>query len=369
MGGKPAFINFPRALLVNGGADILPPAEVVIEILETVESDPEVLAACRSLRARGYRLALDDCVPDQNLQPLIDLMNYIKVDFRATGRDEQAGAVARCGKLTRLIAEKVETQEEFGAARRMGYHLFQGYFFARPVIVSTKDVPAFKLNRMRILQQLHRPEMDFRAVTELIKHETSLSYKLLRFVNSALFSLREPLESIQQAVAYIGEAGLRRWLPIVVLTDLNGDRPSQLAVNALVRARLCESLAPEAGMDSRAGDLFLLGLFSHLDAMYGRPIEELLEGLHLRDDICEVLRGNGISGNPLGALWEAVISYERGEWDRTVSLARAARIHPGSVPALYASAVKWADLVVHGNLGQSETGSLSAHEAEPAVSA
>lgn len=369
MGGKTVFINFPRTLLVNGGAGILPPGEVVIEILETVESDAEVLAACRALRARGYRLALDDCVPSQRPRPLLDLVNYVKVDFRATRRDEQASAGRNCGKFIRLIAEKVETQEEFGAARSMGYHLFQGYFFARPVIVSARDVPAFKLNRMRILQQLHRREMDFGAITELIRHETSLSYKLLRFVNSALFSLRNPVDSIQQAVAYIGEAGLRRWLPIVILTDLNSDRPSQLAVNALVRARLCESLASEAGLTGRAGDLFLLGLFSHLDAMYGRPIEELLDGLHLHEDICEILGGRETARSRLGALWDTVIAYEQGEWDRSLSVARAARIDPGSVPALYAAAVQWADLVVHGAATQSETGARAVETTEPALQA
>ena len=369
MGGKPVFINFPRELLVNGGGAILPPNDVVIEILETVESDPEVLAACRDLRAKGYRLALDDCIPEQKPQALIDLMNYIKVDFRATGKEGLEQAVHRCSRIACMVAEKVETQEEFNDARAMGYQLFQGYFFARPVIISTRDVPPLKLNRLRILQQLHRPEMDFAAITELIKHESSLSYKLLRFVNSALFSLRKPLESIQQAVAYIGEAGLRRWLSIVVLTDINGDRPNQLAVNALVRARLCESLAPEAGLGGRSGDLFLLGLFSHLDAMYGRPLEELLDGLSLRDDICEILIGRRAPGDRAGALWQTVIAYERGHWDDSVVLARAAGISPGRVPALYAAAVKWADQVMHGTLAPAEEEAAPAEDAEPAVPA
>jgi EAL and modified HD-GYP domain-containing signal transduction protein len=230
----------------------------------------------------------------------------------------------------------------------MGYSLFQGYFFARPVIVSTRDIPGFKLNRLRILQQLQLADMDFAAMGELIHYETCLSYKLLRFVNSALFTVRKPIESITQAMVYIGEMGMRRWLPVIILTDMSSDLPGQLPVNALIRARWCELLAPEAGLGHRRGDLFLLGLFSHLDAMYGRPMEELLPGLNLNGDLAETLLGQRPYGDRMAALWDAVIAYEQGRWDRMAEFCALGRIHTGSIATLYASAVKWADAVIHG---------------------
>jgi len=352
MGHKPVFINFPRALLVGGGGTILPPGEVVIEILETVTGDPEVVAACQALRARNYRIALDDFVPGDWTDPLPGLVDYLKVDFRATTPAQQFDVVRRYGGTACLLAEKVETQEEFERARAMGYSLFQGYFFARPVIVSTRDVPAFKLNRLRILQQLQLPGMDFSAMSHLIRQEPGLSYKLLRFVNSALFAISEPIQSIHQAMLYIGEIGMRRWLPVIILTGLNDGKPDELAVNALQRARLCELLAEEAGFGSRSGDLFLLGLFSRLDTMYGRPLEEVLGRLSLRSDIVDTLLGRCLPGNHLAPLWNTVVAYEQGEWDRMAASAGEAGLRGDFVAALYAEAVRWADLVIGGRLAE-----------------
>lgn len=351
IGGRPAFINFPRSLLVSGGGAVLPPGEIVIEILESVQSDAEVESACRTLRAHGYKLALDDFMPGGAAEPLAALVDYIKVDFQATTPAEQEHVVHKHGRTASLLAEKVETHDEFRRAMGMGYKLFQGYFFARPMIVSTREIPGFKLNRLRILQQLHLADMDFRTVSELIRREAALSYKLLRFVNSALFNVRQPIESIQQATSYIGESGMRRWLPVVILADLNSGGPGELAVNALVRARLCESLAPAAELGSRSSDLFLLGLFSHLDAMYGRPMEEVLSGLNLCQEISETLLGRPRRGSRLAAVWSTVTAYERGCWEQMVASAEAAGIAPGEVPAHYAAAAKWAEVVVRGNAG------------------
>jgi len=350
LGRKRAFINFPKDLLASGGAALLPPEEVVIEILESVVPDLGVMLACNDLRSRGYKLALDDFVPCEGVNPLASIADYIKVDFRSTVPSQQAEVVERWGKQACMLAEKVETLEEFERARIMGYSLFQGYFFARPVIVSTPDVPGTKLNQLRILQQLQFPEMDFAAMGELVRQDTAIAYKLLRFVNSALFAAREPIDSIQQAMVRVGELGMRRWLTIVLLTDLTANRPGELAVNALLRARFCELLAAEAGLGSRSGDLFLLGLFSHLDAMYGRPIDELLSGLNLHNDISDTLLGVAPPGIQVAGLWATVLAYEQGDWDRMGRSAATAQIRTAAVQPLYAAAVRWADQVVHGGI-------------------
>jgi EAL and modified HD-GYP domain-containing signal transduction protein len=362
MYGKPVFINFPGPLLANGGAQLLPPDEVVIEILETVVPSLDLVVACHDLRSRGYRLALDDFVPSPDRAPLAAIAHFIKVDFRLTTVAQQREVIRKWRKTACLVAEKVETRDEFERARAMGFHLFQGYFFAKPVMVSTTDAPGSKLNRLQILQQLQHQELDFDAIGKLVSQDSSLSYKLLRLVNSALFSVREPIDSIRKAIILVGELALRRWLTVLLLTELATDQPSELAVNALVRGKFCELLAPEAGLGNRAEDLFLLGLFSHLDAMYNRPLDELLSGLNLRADIVETLLGQNGSTTPLAALWNAILAYEHGDWDRMAEAAATAGIPTGVVRPLYAAAVQWAELVVHGGPVEKTTGRVAGEE-------
>jgi len=346
--GKPAFLNFPRGLLVGDGGATLPPAQTVIEILETVEPDEEVVAACQRLRARGYRLALDDFVPAGGSNPLLSLIQYLKVDFRLTTRSQQAKVARRYGRDVQLLAEKVETEEEFRAASSMGYTLFQGYFFARPVILSRQEVPAFKLDYLRIMEELHRDELDFDQIAGLLRAQPALAYKLLRFVNSALFAIRQEIGSIQQAMTIIGEDELRRWLSVALLMGLTTDKPDEVMMNALARARFCELLAPQAGLESRRADLFLVGLFSRLDTLFGLPLEEVLGELNLREDMRRALLGTAKPGERLAALWDLVLRYEAAEWDAAAERAAGLGVTVERLREAYTSALSWSDEVWRG---------------------
>ncbi len=345
LGGKPAFLNFPRTLLVEGAASVLPPKTTVIEILETVEPDAPVVEACERLRTQGYQLALDDFVPQKAPHPLIPFADYLKVDFRATTPEEQREAATRFEGQLRLLAEKVETREEFRRAARQGYEYFQGYFFARPEILAARQIRGTKLNYLRILSELHHPELDFYKLTALLKREHALAYKLLRFVNSALFSRREPIESIHQALTFVGEEAARKWLMVVGLLDLTTDRPAELAANTLVRARFSELLAERSGLRSRREDCFLMGMFSRLDAMLGRPLEELLEELNLHEEIVRALLHRPKAADSLGSLWKLVEAYEAADWKEVDPLATALKIEMGVLGASYTEAVAWADAV------------------------
>jgi EAL and modified HD-GYP domain-containing signal transduction protein len=344
MGGKPAFINFPEDLLLTDGAAILPPAATVIEILETVRPDSELVAACARLRARGYRIALDDFDPAVS-NPLTEVADIIKIDFRATSRAEQAAAASYYGRRSGMLAEKVETQEEFHQAVSMGYQYFQGYFFARPVIASTRVIPGFKLNYMRILQKIRAPELDMAGLAGLITREPALSYKLLRFVNSALFSPSYPIGSVKQALAYAGENEIRRWLSIITLVDLASDKPDELVIGALLRARFCELLAPGAGLKNRAGDLFVLGMFSLLDAILNCPMEELVGRLALPDDIQSALLGKAAPGSAIGSLWRLVLAYESGDWEPVERSVSQLGVPASLPPAMYQAAIQWTGAV------------------------
>lgn len=347
LGGKPAFINFPRSLLVEGAATVLPPEKTVIEILESVEPDAEVQAACARLHAQGYRLALDDFVPTTQSHPLIPPADILKVDFRLASAEQQRRAANRFGGQLELLAEKVETREEFEQAAGMGYRYFQGFFFARPVLTAFRQIEGCRLNYLHILKELHREHLDYRRLTELLRREHALAYMLLRFVNSALFARRETVESIHHALEIIGEDAARKWLSVVVLLDLSADQPPELAVSTLVRARFAEMLAPAAGVGSRSEDCFLMGLFSRLDTMMGRPMEELLDGLHLDEEVTRVLLGRARPGDQLPKIWESVLSYESADWAQLAKLAAALSIPAAVLTPDYAEAVAWADAATH----------------------
>ena len=191
----------------------------------------------------------------------------------------------------KLLAEKVETKEEFDQAAEMGYTCFQGYFFSKPVIISGKDIPGFKLTYLQMLQEINSPEMDFRKIEDLIKREVSVSYKLLRYINSAFFGLRRKVESIRQALALLGERNIKKWISLIALSSMGEDKPMELAASSLIRAQFCESLAPKMGMRDREHDLFLMGLFSMIDAIIDRPMAEILDELSISEDIKVALSG------------------------------------------------------------------------------
>ncbi len=346
LGGKRAFINFPRKLLVEDCASLLPREVAVIEILESVEGDQEVLEACAALRRRGYLLALDDFAEREDTTALTRMADIIKVDFRATEPAEQEELMQRYGRRgIRMLAEKVETQAEFERARKIGYTYFQGYFFARPVIVQGREVPGFKLNYLRILQEVHRPELDYRRLEALLKPEVSLTYKLLRYVNSAVFGFNRRIESIKEALVLVGENEVRKWVSVVVLPQLAGNKPGELVLTAVVRARFCELIAQPAGLGGRASELFLMGLFSLLDVMMDQPLEGLLEQLSVADDVRATLLESAPPGDRIAGVYALVRANEQADWDALAANAASLAIPAERIPELYLEAVQWGDQV------------------------
>ncbi len=344
--GKKAFINVTREVLVNGLIELLPKDLTVVELLETIEPDDEVLAACRKLKAAGYTLALDDFVYGPRFEPLIELTDIIKVDFLLT---DQAGRadLARRGQQRgiRLLAEKVETHEDFRAAVDLGYTWFQGYFFCKPVILSRKDVPGNKLQYLKILQEIQRPEINLEQVEHIIRRDLSLTFKLLRYLNSPAFNFRNEIETIRQALMLLGERQIRKWASLVIVTSLGKDKPEELVKQALVRARFCETLCPLVGLGQRAEDLFLTGMMSLIDAILDRPLADLLRDLPLNADIRDALLGQD---NRLHQIYSLTVAYERGDWEQLARLTAQLGLSSADIPGLYLSAVEWATQSYHG---------------------
>jgi len=344
--GRRMFVNCPRDFLVQGYISLFPRDTVVAEILETVPPDEEVIEACQRLKQDGFLIALDDFVDDPKWAPIVALADFIKVDFRLTDRMEQRSLAARYArKGIRMLAEKVETPEEFSAGLQMGYSLFQGYFFCRPEIMQHHDLPAFKLAYLELLQAATAPEFNFEVLASKIKQEASLTFRLLRYLNSAAFGLRLEIRSIPHALSLLGERELRKWIAVVSVGVMADGKPGELMVVPLVRGRFCELLAPFAGMGDQTNDLFLLGLLSVMDAILDQPLETILAEMPVRQEIKQALLARtGTYRNML----DIAIAHERADWTKISTLAASLGIPEGQIPALYVSAVDWASSLRRG---------------------
>ena len=337
--GRRMFINCPRDFLLRDYASLFPPQSVVIEILETIRPDQEVIEACRRLKQAGYTLALDDFVDSPAWAPLVELADIIKIDFQLTDRNEQRDIVSRyAGKKIRMLAEKVETQEEFTAGMQMGYTLFQGYFFCRPEVMRHRALPASKLLYLDLLRAATAPEFNIRELAPKIKHEPSLTYRLLRYLNSAAFGLRAEIRSVAHALSLLGERELRKWIAVVSVSVLADGKPDELMTVPLVRGRFCELLAPLAGLADHASDLFLMGLLSVMDAVLDQPLDSILADLPVRQEIKEALLAR------TGLYWrllEIAVAHERADWGKVGALLSETEMEEDRVSELYVAAVDW----------------------------
>jgi c-di-GMP-related signal transduction protein len=343
-GGKRAFINFTRDTLVNGYASIMPKNSVVVEILENVPPDDEVMEACRNLKDTGHLLALDDFVLGASYEELLEMVDIVMVDFLQNSRDDQARLVDRLRpRGIKLLAEKVETPDDFSHALDAGYHYFQGYFFEQPVVLSGKDVSASKLNLLNLLREINKPDADFHRIEAVIKREVALTYKLLSYMNRAAFAFRREVQTVQQALMMLGETGVKKWVSMVALTDMGVDKPFELVVTSVVRAKFCESMALRIGFDERAHDAFLMGLLSLIDTLLGRPLPELLGSLPITEDVRHALLGDD---NTLGNVHHLAVAYEWGDWAEVSRLSAVLDVSEAAIPEIYLKAIEWGNSTV-----------------------
>jgi c-di-GMP-related signal transduction protein len=336
--GRRAFVNCTKDTLVQGLVRLLPSATTVVEVLEDVPPDAEVIAACESLKQDGYLIALDDYVADDPREALAEMADIIKVELPLTTEEQRAELVRRHGPWrSRMLAEKVETQHDFLRARDQGFVYFQGYFFRRPEMLSTRDMPANRLNYLRMLQEVSRAELDIPAIEKLIKGEASVCYRLLRYLNSAIFGLKNEIHSVRHALSMLGERELRRWVRLVAAVGAGQDKTSDLVLSALVRGRFGELLAPH--VPHGESDLFLLGLLSLIDAMLEMPMAEVLEKISLDRETKAVLLGQPSLLRPV---FQLMLAHESGEWEAAAQLAESVQLEPEQTAGYFWEAQQWA---------------------------
>lgn len=342
--GKRGFVSFPRSLLLKEFSAHLSSEMVTVGIPDDVEPDEEVLAMCRKLKAAGCELAMDNFVPARRDSPLLELADIVKVDFTATGVVQRR---AICEELiatgVKAMARKVATPQEFDQAVGWGYSYFHGSFFSKPVIQVDKEISASKLVQLRVLNEVNQSELPYDDLEDLIKQDVSLTYKLLRFMNSVWFGLRYEVRSIKHALVLLGPKAVRKWASLVVVGRAASDKPRELLLRSLSRARAGELLAPLIGMAAVAPELFLMGMFSVIDALMDMPMIDVLGRLPLNKSIKgALLAGEG----PFGLVLDTIVAYEQGEWERFSSCAQTLGLDEGLVPDLLTTSLQWANHAV-----------------------
>jgi c-di-GMP phosphodiesterase len=334
-GGLPVHINFPRELLV--GECLLPmqPASVIIEVLEDVPADREVLAGITALRKRGHRIALDDYSARASDCALLDVADIVKVALsRENGADLPRTVRELKARGLTLIAEEVETVEQFESCIDLGFDAFQGYFLQHPQTFKVQRVPSSKLGTLRLLTTLSRDDVEMAEVEKIVSQDMSMSYRVLRCINSSFYNLPRKVESIRQAIVILGLDPLRQLCSLLALQGFD-DRPPNLIVVAMARARMCEQLGRLAGA-ADTGPYFITGLFSMLNVLTGVPVSRLLEELPLSKPIEQALTK---AEGPLGAALQCVRAYERGRWKEAAFQGLPLQV----MRAAYVDAVFWAE--------------------------
>jgi EAL and modified HD-GYP domain-containing signal transduction protein len=335
VGSKLAFVNLTRNFLLQ--QDRLPALQkrVVLEVLEDITPDPQVIAALQALAARGYAIALDDFTYREELLPFVKVAQIIKLDVSQIGVEALPRHV-ECLRphKRRLLAEKVETHEEFELCKSLGIDYFQGYFLSKPVTLAGKRLPANKLAVLQILAKVQDPNTSMGDLEKLISTDVSLSYRILRFVNSVQFAAAKQIDNVRRAIIMTGLYQIRTWVSLIVLSRLD-DKPPELIRIALVRSRLCELFSRRLGL-APPETYATAGLFSTLDALLDQPLEEILGSLPLNAEIADaLLKGSG----RIGEVLQGVLACERGDWES------AARLGVGdeALSRAYLDAIAWAD--------------------------
>jgi c-di-GMP-related signal transduction protein len=340
--GQVAFINCTHQMLLTDYFALLPPKDVVIEIQETVPANEEVALACARLKSNGYSIALDNFVPEDSRASLVPYADFIKIDISKVLPWQSTELIGLYGsEHCRMLAQKVETRPQFMTARHNGFTRFQGYFFRRPENLRVRQIPASQTTYLRLQSAVAKSDVDFNEIEDLVKHEPSLCYRLLRYLNSPLIGLSLPVLSIRHALNLLGEEESVRWIRMATTLVPGQDKLSDLVLAALVRARFCELIAPR--IEPARSDLFLMGMLSLMDAILSVPIGMVIEKLCLDPEISAQLLCAKTGGQTaLSPVYDLMVAREAGDWERVTRLGKKLKLSLSFVAETSNEAMRWA---------------------------
>ncbi len=337
-GGGKAFINFSKDMLIKEIPFLLPVELTVVEVLERVDIDGDVIEACRKLREKGYIIALDDFVFNESYLPLLDIAHIIKIEFPVVEYDVQRELIKKYKSKIRFLAEKVETREEYQIAYDMGYDYFQGYFFSKPVIIKEKEIDSLNINLIKIMEVLNHDDPEYQKIAEIIGTDLGLSYKLLKLANSAFFGSKNKILHIKQALVQLGLIEIKKWIYVMMLKDIQIVENRELIKNCLIRAKFMELMAVETGKGNQQFEYFLTGMFSSVDVLMNRDMEEIVNGLFLPDSVKDALLGRE---NEIKYVLDIVVNYELLIWDDLVLDKIAGGIVQENLINMYMESLMW----------------------------
>lgn len=347
--GKPCFVNFTENLLMSSINEYLNPSQVVIEILEDVPLTPKLVERVIELKSYGFKIALDDFILDEHVQIYDELfvhIDFIKVDFLLSPlleRMEIENKVKEKFPHIKLLAEKVETRNQFEVAKHSGYELFQGYFFEQPQILKATDIPVNTIQYFYIISLLKEEEPNIQLLSENIERDISLTYKLLQMVNNSSRRSKSKVRSIKQAILILGIADLRKWIYLLAMReiDMNTDTDlfKEVMRTSLFRAKACEKLA-KLSCKQNFSEYFFVGMFSLIDTLLQRPLHIILQQLPFSEDIKATILGYQTEMTPY---LEFSIALGKLDWDSLEELAPKINIDLTSIDLLYHEAIEWAE--------------------------
>ncbi len=348
VGDKKAFINFTHDLLLDEMYMLLPPERCVVELPPAEAVGDDVVAACRKLKAAGFKLALDNVIARRQVERLLPHCDFIKVDLQAVEPAKRGHLIREfAGHEQKLIAGKVETAEDFALAVSLGCRYVQGYFFCRPEVLKGKGLAGIEQVYLQLLGELKQPQLDFARVESLIKRDVSLSYKLLRYMDTAAVAVGRRVTSVQDALAVLGEQPLRKWLALVCFTSLSRKKPSELLLTCLVRGNFCEAIAKATHLADRQLEAFFIGLLSGIEAVLDMPLDALVKQMTLPDEVRAVLLGQPGANEDLVRVYTLAQACERGAWGTVIQASARLRLTQSEVALIYYDALGWANQALH----------------------
>lgn len=339
---KKCFINFTENLLLNGFPTYFPPEYVVVEILENIEPTEEIIQAVKGLKKQGYTIALDDFIYDDKYSELVKLADIIKVEFPKATFDQHKKFLLLSKEYgIKLLAEKVETRQEFDLAVKLGYHYFQGYFFSKPVLIKADDVPVYSHFHFDVIQEINKSEPDIDTVTRLVERDIALTYKLLKVINTTAYEMKRKVTSIKQAIVLLGLTEVRKWVTVISLSSLTKDIPDQAIHLSLTRAKMGESLSEHLEINN--AELFMLGMFSIIDVLLHRPMEVAIEGLPFSGEIKDALLGEE---NVYTDILSLMKTLETCDWEQFSLYSGKLGIKEEAALHCYSKAMEWSNYII-----------------------
>ncbi|PDO85502.1 EAL and HDOD domain-containing protein [Kosakonia pseudosacchari] len=341
------YVNFPYQLLVEGLAETLPINRVVIEILENAEPDIKLLETVKRMHTLGFRIALDDFEPGNQWEAFMPYVNVIKFDIRRSPREKISDYILANRELLRhavFLAEKVETYEEFETFKKLGFHLFQGYFFSKPVVTRRNKLAQNRAFALKLMQEVNVESPNLNKIEDLLKRDVSLSFKIMRYAQNILYNTRGISgfrnQSLRDIVVYLGIGEMRRFVLVACLTSFEDVTNTEIYYLSLIRAKFCELVAARTSTNNIANDAFMVGLFSLLDVILGLPLEELMAQIAVSPEVARALEANSGELYPYVQLARL---YEQRMWDEASDVAHEIGLPNSAISELMNQAAKWAD--------------------------